>query len=119
MKPQMITIDLDDFMSRIEDARQCIIDLLPCKVRISSGKNGLHIKKICYNEIELSNALLVKNKYDDPKRLEIDALRNDLRLTKEILFGRKSLGHDSKEADEWVLFHRRKDAMNMEVLLCL
>jgi len=47
------------------------------------GKNqcngeGLHLKKMCYNEIELSKALFLKKKYDDPKRLEIDAMNTSL-----------------------------------------
>lgn len=118
MKPQTITIDFDDFRKRIDDARQCIINLLPCKVRISAGGDGLHIKKICYNELELSNALSLKNKWDDPKRQEIDALNAGLGMTPEILFHRKCIGSDIIEADKWVHFHRVKDAKNMEVLLC-
>jgi hypothetical protein len=42
MKPQTVTIDFDDFRSRINDARQCIKDLLPCEVRISASGDGLH-----------------------------------------------------------------------------
>lgn len=118
MKSKIVTIDFDDFRKRIDDARQCIINLLPCKVRISSGGDGLHIKKKCYNQIELSNALSLKKKYDDHKRQEIDALNAGLGLTPEILFHRKCIGQDIEEASDWVHFSRLKDAMNMEVLLC-
>lgn len=114
----MVTIDFDDFRNRIDDARQCIINLMPCKARISASGDGLHIKKTCYNEIELSNALSLKNKYDDPKRVQIDALNAGLGMTSEILFNRKCIGEKIEEASEWLHFHRIKDAMNMEVLLC-
>lgn len=117
MKPQIVTVDFDDFRCRIDVARQCIINFLPCEVRISSGGNGLHIKKTCYNEIELSNALFLKNKYDDPKRLAIDALRAEKGLIRDILFKQKCIGQNIKEAGEWVIFDSESDVINMEELL--
>jgi hypothetical protein len=118
MKSRLVTIDFDDFRNRIDDAKQCIINLLPCQARISAGGDGLHIKKTCYNEIEHSHALSLRTKYDDPKRLLIDRLRAEKGLTGEILLRKKCIGQDTKEAGEWVHFNRVKDAMNIEVLLC-
>jgi hypothetical protein len=118
MKPQTVTVDFDNFRERINEARQCLLDFLPCEVRISAGRLGLHIKKTCYNEIEHSHALSLRTKYDDPKRLLIDRLRAEKGLTGEILLRKKCIGQDTKEAGEWVHFNRVKDAMNIEVLLC-
>ncbi len=117
MKPRLVTVDFDNFESRIDDAKQCIIDFLPCEVRISAGGLGLHIKKTCYNEVEYSHALLLKSKYDDPNRLQIDALRAEKGLTEEVLFGKKCIGRDMKEAGEWVNFDSESDVINMKELL--
>lgn len=117
MKKQVVTVDFDNFRERINEAKKCIINFLPCKVRISSGRQGLHIKKICHNEIEYSHALSLKIQYDDPRRLKIDAIRKELGLTGDILFKEKCVGKDRKIAGEWIDFESESDVMTMEEVL--
>jgi hypothetical protein len=116
---RMVYIDFDDFRQRIFELRQCLIDFLPCRVRISAGGNGLHIKKLCNNESEYSSALILKKKHDDPKRLAIDEAREKVGLNGEILFFSKNIGEERGTAGEWKDIENESDVMNLEVLLCL
>jgi hypothetical protein len=117
VKVQVVKVDFDNFRERIDDAKRCIIHFLPCKVRISSGRNGLHIKKFCHNEIEYSYALSLKQKFDDPVRLKIDALRKEHGLIGDITFSVKCIDEEIKIAGEWVNFETESDVKNMEDLL--
>jgi hypothetical protein len=117
MQVRVVYVDFDNFRQRIDEAKQCLIEFLPCLVRISSSRNGLHIKKICNNEIEHSCALSLKQKYDDPKRIAIDALRKKVGLTSEILFFVKCIGQERRVAGEWIEFESESDVRNMEEIL--
>lgn len=117
MQVRVVTVDFDNFRQRIDGAKQCLIDFLPCQVRISGGGNGLHIKKLCNNEIEYCQAILLKQKYDDPKRRAIDAVRKKVGLTGEILFSDKRIGRERGTAGEWVNIENKSDVMNLQFLL--
>ncbi len=114
---KVLYVDFDGFRQRIHEAKQCLIEFLPCQVRVSAGGNGLHIKKFCNNEIEYSRALSLKQKYDDPKRLAIDARREKVVLTSEILFVVKHIGQEPRGvAGLWIDIENESDVINLEVL---
>ncbi len=117
MKTRIVTVDFDNFRERIDEARQCLINFLPCKVRISASGTGLHVKKFCSSEDEYSHALALKKKYDDPRRIENDAARKEHGLTGDILFFDKWIGGERKIAGEWKDFESKSDVMNMEETL--
>lgn len=117
MKIRVVTVDFDNFRARIDEARKCLINFLPCKVRLSASGEGLHIKKFCRGEDEYSHAMALKKVYDDPRRIEIDAVRKEHVLTGDILFSEKWIGGERKIAGEWKDFERENDAMNMEKIL--
>ena len=117
MKVRVVTVDFDNFRQRIDEARECLIKFLACKVRRSSSGEGLHMKKSCSSEAEYSHALALKNKYDDPRRIEIDAIRKEHGLTSDILFSDKWIDGDRKVAGSWVNFESKNEVMNMEEIL--
>lgn len=117
MRVRFVYVDFDNFRQRIDEARQCLTDFLPCQVRISAGGNGLHIRKLCNNEIEYSHALSLRQKYDDPKRIAIDARRKKVGLTSDILFGVKHIGQEPRGvAGLWIDIENESDVMNLEDL---
>jgi hypothetical protein len=118
MRMRMVYVDFDNFRQRIDEARQCLIDFLPCQVRISSSGNGFHVKKLCNNESEYSSALILKKKYDDPKRIAIDEAREKVGLNGDILFSTKCIGGKRGTAGEWIYIENESDVINLECLLC-
>lgn len=117
MRVRIVTIDFDNFRQRIDEARECLINFLPCKVRISASGEGLHIKISCSNEDEYSRALALKNQYDDLRRIEIDSKRKEHGLTGDILFSDKWIGGNRKVAGRWINFESKNEVMNMEEIL--
>lgn len=104
-----VTVDFDNYMERIDEAKKCLVDFLPCKVRISGGKRGLHILKICANETDYSHALHLRKKYDDPKRFFIDEIRAKKGLVGNVLSDIKCIGNIVKVADKWVDIENKND----------
>jgi hypothetical protein len=74
----VVTVDFDNYRERIDQARKCLTGFLPCKARISGGREGLHILKTCVDETEYAHALALRERYDDPDRWVQDRLRHGL-----------------------------------------
>lgn len=49
---------------RLTDARQCIIELIPCQAKRTDDNKGLYIKKVYYNNEDYSKIMKIKDKYD-------------------------------------------------------
>jgi len=106
---KIVTIDFDNFTENIDEAYQCLIDFLPCKVRISGGGNGLHFKKYCFDE-SYKNAFVIREKYDDPKRLYVDRINERAGLTTNILLGHFCFKNETRIASEWITVRNKEDA---------
>lgn len=117
MQVRVVTVDFDNFRQRIDEARECLIDFLPCKVRISASGEGLHVKKFCSSEAEYSRALALKKEYDDPRRIELDIKRKEHGLTGDLLFFEKWIEGIRKVAGRWINFESKNEVMNMEEIL--
>ncbi len=107
---EIVTIDFDNIMERIDNALICLIDFLPCKMRISGGRKGLHFKKYCTNEEEYKCALLVRERYDDLKRLFADSINEKAGLQTNILLGNYYFDGEFKKAGEWVMVENKSEA---------
>ncbi len=110
---KIVTIDFDNFTERIDEAYQCLIDFLPCKVRISGGWNGLHFKKYCKEGDEFNRAWLLREKYDDPKRLCISILNGKVGMDTNVLLGHFCFRNKTTIAGEWIIV-RNVDEANTE-----
>jgi hypothetical protein len=100
MEMRAVTIDFDNYRERIDELKQCMIGLLPFKARKSGNGEGLHLLKRCPDEAEYLHAISIKQRYDDPKRVLIDAFRAKYGLTGNVLFNIKCIGKERKIAGE-------------------
>ncbi len=102
----MIKIDFDSVaymkgsrrvvnLKRIQEAQQCLNSLKPCFARVSGGKSGFHILKLC------NDGSALEAMWDDPKRSLINDVRRRHGLTGNILFDVKSFRHVTRQAGEW------------------
>jgi hypothetical protein len=89
-----VTADFDGHRERTSEARQCLVRFLPCLARISSGRAGFHVLKLCDSELEYSQALRLREEYDDPARLLLDKSRARHGLTGGLL--------NSVLSDPWI-----------------
>lgn len=100
-------------------------NLKPCFARISSSKNGLHVRKF-YTEEKLYDRILYNYKkfckplewpeelYDDPKRKLIREIRLRYGLTSNVIFDVKSFRDITRVAGEW---QEIQDAWDVELFL--
>jgi len=59
-----ITLFFDNAQERSEDVIQCIMDLVPCKAKITEDNTGIYIKKSYSNDEEFDEIKKVIDKYD-------------------------------------------------------
>lgn len=99
-----VGIDFDDYKERIPELKELLTSLSkPFRVRISGGKKGLHIIA------ESDDPEKLREKYDDPKRLETDRARKRHGLCSDILLRVKCICGETKVACEWIEIKNESD----------
>lgn len=104
---RLIKLDIDDVPERIFEVQKILYALVPCYVRVSGGKRGLHILKICDKPEPCQDMGTGKgcdwilDMWDDPKRRIINKIREKERLATDQTFEIKSYRNVRLVAGEW------------------
>ncbi len=103
---EYLKIDFDDVPNRIYEAQVCLHNLTkPYYVRVSAGKKGFHIRKMCpYCE-------WFTQVWDDPRRKIINEVRKQNVFIRNILFDKKTVRGVKRVAGKWQLI---KDSYDVE-----
>lgn len=131
-KAKTITIDYDfsrnkrKLINQLYIAQKMLHNLKPCYARVSSSKNGMHIRRFdvnreIYDDEEFRNYCKFckplewsEEIYDDAKRKLIREIRLKYGLTSNVLFDQKSFRNITRVAGEW---QEIKDAADVETFL--
>ena len=106
----ILRIDYDKFVWRVVDTLYMLKDIpTPFDVRISPGNEGLHIRK--EGDYTYDNPLY--QRYDDPKRLHINRLRQQNRLSSNVLWDVKK----GRSAGTWHRINNNADILSFMTLL--
>lgn len=106
---RFIKLDVDNVDERFFEVQKILHAMQPCYVRVSAGKKGLHLLKVCDKPEPCEDLGTGKccdwilDMWDDPKRRAINKIRERHRLTSDILFDIKSYRNVRQVAGEWWL----------------
>ncbi len=113
---RFIKLDIDNVPDRFLEVQKILHSLIPCYVRVSGGKKGLHILKVCDKPEPCEDLGIGKpcdwilDMWDDPKRRKINKIREREGLTTDQLFEIKSYRNVRLVAGEWWFTDNSYDA---------
>lgn len=103
-----VGIDFDNYKERMPELKELLTSLSkPFKVRVSGGKEGLHIIA------DSDDPEKLREMYDDPERLEIDKARKRHSLCSNILLHVKCICREKKVAEDWIDINNDDDLKNL------
>ncbi len=117
---RLIKLDIDNVPERIFEVQKILHNLMPCYVRISGGKKGLHVLKKCDKSEPCQDLGTGKgcdwilDMWDDPKRRKINKIRGKEGLATDQIFEIKCYRNVRLIAGEW---WKTDDSYNVERIL--
>ncbi len=116
---RLIKLDVDDVPKRFFEVQKILHAMIPCYLRVSSGKKGLHVLKICDKPEPCQDLGIGKpcawilDMWDDPKRRKINQIREREGLATDQQFEIKSYRNVRLVAGEWWKTDNSYDAEKM------
>ncbi len=113
---RLIKLDIDDVPTRFFEVQKILHSLIPFYVRVSAGKKGLHILKVCdkpepcYDMGTGKGCEWILNMWDDPRRQTINKIRERYDLSSDILFDVKCYRNVRRVASDWSYTDNSYDA---------
>jgi hypothetical protein len=113
---RLIKLDIDNVPERFFEVQKILHFLIPFYIRVSGGKKGLHLLKVCdkpepCEDLGTGKACdWILDMYDDPRRRTINKVRERYGLTSDILFDIKSYRNVRLVAGQWWFTDNSYDA---------